>query len=144
MAGQRGDAAEPGLNRRIPAEVEPALGGDVRVAVERDVRERRAVADEEVPSTQMPLDRAQRTVPGRGALLEAIGERLRLARIGKPEADDGDRRLVVVLLEEHPLQHLRALVAVVRDEPRPLAEVPEDRARLGERPAVAEHERRDA
>ena len=51
---------------------------------------------------------------------------------------------MAVLLEELPLQHLRALVRVVRDELRPVAEVPEDRVRLGERTAVVEDERRHA
>ena len=35
-------------------------------------------------------------------------------------ADDGDVRLVVVLLEEHPLEHLCAVEAVRRHERRPL------------------------
>src|SRR5581483_11963588 len=68
----------------------------------------------------------------------------RKLRVGDQEACDRDRRLMVVLLEEHPLQHLRPLVRVVRDEARALTEVPEDRTRLGERPAVVEDERRHA
>ena len=47
---------------------------------------------------------------------------------------------MVVLLEEHPLEHLGALVPVARNEARALAEVPEDRAGLGERAAVVEDE----
>ena len=75
---------------------------------------------------------------------ETILERFRPARVGDPEADDRERRLVVVLLEEHPLQDLRALVPVRGTKSVPLAEVPENRAGLRERPAVVEHERRDA
>jgi hypothetical protein len=51
---------------------------------------------------------------------------------------------VVVLLEEHPLQHLRPLVPILRQVLGALGEVDEDRVRLGQRPAVVEHERRHA
>ena len=47
-----------------------------------------------------------------------------------------------VLLEEHPLQDLRALVAVLGDAGRAFAEVPEDRSRFGKGPPVVEDERR--
>ena len=60
------------------------------------------------------LHRVERAIAGRRPLLEPVGERLRPPRVREPEADDGDRRLVVVLLEEHPLEHLRPLVAVGR------------------------------
>src|SRR5262249_55676810 len=53
------------------------------------------------------------------------------------------RRLVVVLLEEHPLKHLRTLVAVRRHEGGAFAEVRDDRVRLGERAAVVEYEGRN-
>jgi hypothetical protein len=49
-----------------------------------------------------------------------------------------------VLLEEHPLQNLRAFVPLLGNELGAFAEVPEDRVRLSERPAVAEDERRNA
>ena len=51
---------------------------------------------------------------------------------------------MAVLLEEHPLEHLRALVRVVGHVRGPVPEVPEDRVRLPERPPVVEHERRHA
>ena len=51
---------------------------------------------------------------------------------------------MAVLLEELPLQDLRALVRVGRDELRAVGEVPEDRVRLGERTSVVEDERRHA
>ena len=50
----------------------------------------------------------------------------------------------LILLEELPLQDLRALVGVDRDELRAVGEVPEDRVRLGERASVVEDERRHA
>ena len=56
----------------------------------------------------------------------------------------GDARLVLILLEELPLQDLRALIRVDRDELRPVRDVPEDRVRLGERASVVEDERRQA
>ena len=49
-----------------------------------------------------------------------------------------------VLLEEHPLQNLRAFMSLLGNELGAFAEVPEDRVRLSERPAVAEDERRNA
>ncbi len=73
-----------------------------------------------------------------------IGEALRCPRVREPEPRDGDVRLVAVLLEELPLQHLRALVRVVRDVLRAVGEVPEDRVRLAERAPVVEDERRHA
>ena len=77
-------------------------------------------------------------------LLEPVRERVGPAGVGDPEADDRDRRLVLVLLEEHPLQHLRLPVAVVGSEAALRAQIPEDRVRLAERASVVEHERRDA
>src|SRR5687768_2129559 len=52
-----------------------------------------------------------------------------------------DERLVAVLLEEHPLQRLRAAEAIARHEPRALGQIPEDRVRLGQMRAVVELER---
>ena len=45
--------------------------------------------------------------------------------------DDRDVRLVVVLLEEHPLEHPRAVEPVVGHELGALGEVPEDRSDSG-------------
>ena len=140
-----GDALEPGVDRGVAGEVEAALVGDVRVAVERDVRERQAVADEPLaPVAEVLLHRRERAVALRVQLRELVAHLLRAAGVDEPEARHRDGRLVVVLLEEHPLQHLCPLVGVVRDEARALAEKPEDRAGLAERPAVVEHERRHA
>jgi hypothetical protein len=47
-------------------------------------------------------------------------------------------RLVAILLEEHPMQHPRALPAVVGQKAGSLGEVNEDRARLEEESAVIE------
>src|SRR5262245_26036370 len=53
-------------------------------------------------------------------------------------------RLVAVLLEEHPLQHLRAAERCRRHEARILGQVPEDGVRLGQEGAVVELQGRDA
>src|SRR5579864_5031516 len=92
----------------------------------------------------MSLHRGERAVAGGPPLLESIRERFQPARIRDPEANDRDRRLVVVLLEEHPLQYLCPLVAVAREEVRSLTEVPQNRARLRQGTSVVEHEGRDA
>ena len=49
---------------------------------------------------------------------------------------------MLVLLEEHPLEHLRTLVGVSGHVPGAVSEVPENRVRLGEGTTVVEHERR--
>ena len=61
-----------------------------------------------------------------------------------PVPRHGDERLVAVLLEEHPLQRLGAVVGVFWHVLRPLAEVPEDCAGLPERAPVVEDDRRHA
>src|SRR5690242_1655774 len=144
VAGLGGDALEPRLDARVRLEREAALGGDVRVAVERDVGERHRVADEPLAAVEVALHRGQRAVAVAVPLLEPVRHRHVASRVPEPEARHGDVRLVVVLLEEHPLQDARPFVEVIGDEGRPLAEVPEDRSRLAERPAVVEHERRHA
>jgi len=144
VARLRGDALEPRADPQVRLEVETALFGDVCVGVEREVCERHRVADEPLPALEVPLHRVERAgtavVPARKPLAGLVGP----AGVGEPEPRHRDVRLVVVLLEEHPLQHLSALVRVVGHEACALAEVPEDRARLAERAPVVEHERRDA
>ena len=70
-----------------------------------------------------------------------IGEPFRRPGVAKPEAHDRDVRLVAVLLEEHPLQRLRALVRIAGQVLRAVREVPEDRVRLTQRATVVENER---
>jgi len=63
-----------------------------------------------------------------------LGHRLARLRFDpgvRPKAQHGDVRLVAVLLEEHPLQHLRPFVPVLRQVLGALTEVDEDRVRLG-------------
>ena len=140
--GLRGDAVNPRADRRIRVEGEAALVGAVRVRVERDVRDGHRVAGEPVASLEAELERGERLDAALRQVLALRLPDLRLRRVRLEEARDRDRRLVVVLLEEHPLQRFRAVVAVLGDEARALAEVPDDRVRLRERPAVVEDERR--
>ena len=125
-------------------EIETALVRDVRVRIERDVRECQRIADEELSAVEVTLHCGESPLAGRRSFGETIRELVRAAGVREPETRNRDRRLVVVLLEEHPLQDLRALVRGLRHETRALAEVPEDRARLRERPPVVEYERRHA
>ncbi len=144
MSGLRGNPVEPGPHGRVRLEVEAALVRDVRVRVERDVREGQALADEVAPPVEVALHCGQRPMSGGLTPRQPVGELLGPPGVREPEPGNGDRGLVVVLLEEHPLQHLSPLVRVVGHEAGALAEVPEDRTGLSQRPPVVEHERRHA
>ena len=112
---------------------------DVRVGVQRDVRDRVPLADEEPPAREVPLHDVERLIAALDLLrIDGFAEEVR------PEAGDGDVRLVAVLLEEHPLEHLGAREAVVGEERRPVGEVEEDGAGLGQPAAVLELEHGDA
>src|ERR1700738_2224965 len=67
-----------------------------------------------------------------------------LRRKREPEAGHRDIGLVTVLLEEHPLQHFGAAPAVGGQQERILAQVPEDRVRLGESAPILAFEYRNA
>ena len=139
----RAHALEPGAHRGVGREVELPLVRHVRVRVERDVRDRVALADEEAPAREVRLHHAERRV----AALDLVGE-LRAVRLDQAEVVPGahhrDVRLVAVLLEEQPLQHLRAAELVVRQERRALGEVELDRVRLPQVGAVLEPDAGDA
>ena len=81
-------------------------------AYEPDVGDRVAPADEELAAGEVALHGVERDVAGRALGFDLVGVALGLPRIDKPETDDGDRRLVLVLLEEEPLEHLRPLERV--------------------------------
>ena len=98
------------------------------IPIERDVGERDRIADDVASAVQMTVERCEHPLARHHALREPVGEILRAARVRDPEADDGNRRLEVVLLEEHPLQHLRPLERILRYETGPFGEIPEDRA----------------
>ena len=112
----RRDPVDPGADGRIPAEVEPALAG--ARACRRTARCPRASARRRRRTRVRPprcLSIASSArYPAAIRSSSRSAKPRRPSRVGDPEPHDRDRRLVVVLLEEHPLQHLRALV---RDRP---------------------------
>src|SRR5262245_17216191 len=142
VTGLRGDSLDPRLDLRVAREVETALACDMRVGVERDVRDREAAGKEVAPVRKAAL----KTVEGRIAAFLLLLEGLRRRRhvVEDPVPRDGDVRLVAVLLEEHPLQRLRPVVRVSRHVRSPVGEVPEDRVGLSEAAAVLQHHRGDA
>src|SRR5712691_1169328 len=127
-----GDAVEPRPYRRVPPEVEAALVGDVRVRVEGDVRDRVAVADEELSAVEVLVERRERAVARAPLRLQISGVFLTLVEDQDPEARDLEVRLDLVLLEEHPLEDACALERVAGKVRRAVREVPENRVRLGE------------
>ena len=111
------DARDPGADRGVAPEVEPALLGHVRIAEERDVGDRHAIAHEVMAIlAEMVLERRERLVSTRAQRGQPVGVLLGPTRVLGEEARDGDVRLEVVLLEEEPLEHLRRLVRVIRNE----------------------------
>src|SRR5205809_1292125 len=138
------DAREPGADVRVAPEVEVALVGNVRVGVERDVGDRVALRDEEAPLGEVPLHHVERPVAALHLLPQPVGLDLPAREHLEPRARYGDVRLVAVLLEEHPAQHVGAREALGGEEGCPLGQVEEDRVRLGEVAAVVELEDRDA
>jgi hypothetical protein len=114
----------------------------VGVAVDRDVRDREGVPDEPLALSEVLVQRLERAVPGSPLPLQLVRVAVLLAEQRDPEPRDGQVRLDLVLLEEHPLEGTGALERVGRDIRRPVAEVPENRVRLGEVLPVVELERR--
>src|SRR3712207_2025469 len=144
VAGLGSDPLQPGAHRRETAEVEAPLVGDVRVGVEGYVGHRVAVAHEEGPFHQVPLHYAQ------GGVAEPpLGLERRAALLGHLEAvrdpvpRRGYIRLMAVLLEKHPPQHLGPTEAVVGDERGAIGEVEEDSVRLGEEAPILGFEHRN-
>jgi hypothetical protein len=62
MTGLRCDTIEPGADSRVRFEVEAPLVRDVRVCVERDVRDRIPLSNEKRAAVKVALDRIQRGV----------------------------------------------------------------------------------
>ena len=122
-----------------PAEIQPP-----ETAAQGDVGERVALAHEERARREVTLHRLERCRSARQKSRALPLEELGLPGVRLQETRHRDHRLVRVLLEELPLQHLGALVRVGRHVLGALAEVPQDRVRLRERPAVVEHQGRDA
>ena len=92
----------------------------------------------------MAVQRGEGAVAGAPLRLQLLCVLLPLAEQRDPEPCDGDRRLHLVLLEKHPLEGTGPGERVVGEVWRAVAEVPEDRVRLGEELAVVQLERRHA
>jgi len=72
-----------------------------------------------------------------------IEVRGRLAQIVHLEPRHRHIGLVAVLLPEHPLQHARPVIGVRGDQVGAFGQMQDDGVGLGERPAVAQHHRRN-
>src|SRR5262245_58676087 len=127
-----GDTLEPVPDRREGGKVVVAMMREVRVGIERDVSDRVAIGDKIPMAFEMALHHAERAIAFLHPILE--GMLLQLAPAPhqhQPEIGGADIRLDAVLLEEHPLHRLRAIIAVFRAQPRSAGEMPEDRIRFG-------------
>ena len=103
------DALAPGADRRIRREIEAAFMRDVRVRIQRDVRQRVLPRRQVLAVAQRFFEHVERRVAVLLLLHQFLAElRARLAEL-HPEAQRRDVRLEVVLLEAHPLPHARAL-----------------------------------
>jgi hypothetical protein len=71
----------------------------VGIGVDGDVGERHGVADEPLAAADVRLERVEHLVAGRGPLLDQLAVLLRASRVRDEEANDGERRLQLVLLE---------------------------------------------
>src|SRR3970040_914325 len=89
VPGLRGDAVEPRAAGPVRSPVEPALVRDVRVRLERDVRDGVTVGDEEAPALEMALHRVERRVATLHAPGHAVGVQLWRPGGRKPEAHHG-------------------------------------------------------
>src|SRR5712691_12437569 len=126
-----GDPLEPRADRRKAGEVELALMGDMRVGIEGDVGDRVTLGGEEAVRLQVLLHDAERLV----ALLHPVLERMALQLAsafdhGEPEPRGAEVGLEAVLLEEHPLQRLGPVDAVLGRQRRAAGDVPENGVRF--------------
>jgi hypothetical protein len=104
----------------------------VHVGKEGDVRHRVAIPGEEVALSESLVQDSERGVADRLAPLDLAAAGPDALR-DEAEAEAGDARDHLGLLEEEPAQGLRALVRVLRQVLRALREVDEDGVGLAER-----------
>ena len=91
------------------------------VGIEGDVGEAQAIADEPVAALEVPVHQFQRGFPQLALHRQERalqGVELVFADEGDPEAHRRDVRLVIILLPEHPAQHVGALEAALGYERR--------------------------
>lgn len=130
-----------GTHRR---EIEAALRRDVGVRVEREVGDRRRLADQPLATGDRAVENPQRPNP---SLALSRQEPLALGigrQVGYSVAHGRDVRLAAVLLPAEPAQHLRLPHPIRRKPRRPHSEVPEDGVALWEAGPVRQLEYRDA
>lgn len=135
-------AIEPRADVRERGQLETAVAGTVGVRVQRDVGDAVAFADEPVAPGQVLLHHRQHL----RALLQQRRE-FGLARVvGRQPAADETRhrnaRLVTVLLEEQPLQRLRAQPGVVGPERGAFGKEAQDRVGLRQSATVIQLQQR--
>jgi len=101
------------------------------VGIERDVGDRVAIGDEEGPLREVALHHSECGLAPLALLGEPLAVPGRQLRVPEPEARGRHAGLVAVLLEEHPLERLRASDRLLGQERRALGQVEQDGARLG-------------
>src|SRR2546427_9385844 len=99
---------------------------------------RSTIPDEPVALGEVPLEHLQRGDRPRPVVLEQRG--ILLDAEFPPQARQADRRLDLVLLEEHPLLYQPLRANVRRQQLRAARQVQQDRVRLGEGEAVLHDE----
>src|SRR5882724_7494396 len=75
------DAREPRIKSSESLQIKPAFGGAVHIRIERDVRDREALGDQERSSLQVRFQNTERAcalLPPRFELLGARGHRIRI------------------------------------------------------------------
>src|SRR5262245_66330030 len=138
------DAVEPVPDRRESGKVVVAMMREVRIGVERDVGDRVAIGDKIPMALEVALHHAEGAIAFLHPILE--GMLLQLAPAPdqqQPEISGADIGLDTVLLEEHPLQRLGTVIAVLRTQPRSAGEMPEDRIRFGNKAPRRDFEQRN-
>jgi hypothetical protein len=121
MAGQAGNCGDPARDLRVAGQTEAAFMSNVRISIEADVGEARRFADQESPRGKMLVHQRQGRLPGRALCGELLALRIVqpiLTDEVQPEAERSDVGLVIILLEEHPAEHVGAIETVRRDQRR--------------------------
>ena len=113
MAGFARDPRQPIDQMGKSAELEFPLLRHMGVGVEGEIGDGGALADEIAPLRKMALHQGQRLVAVLHPAIDFVGAQIPAAlHEVQPPTRRGDRRFVVVLLEEHPAQNFGAIEPV--------------------------------